>query len=87
MVQAAPTAAAMAKSVTSSTAFGTCGASSGPTPEMTAAASRNWPSMPRFQMPARKTTISPSAMSSRGAMRITVSCQAPSSTPPEMMSR
>jgi hypothetical protein len=50
---------------------------------MTAAASRNCPSIPRFQIPALKTTISPTAMSRSGAMRIALSCQAANLTPPE----
>ena len=59
----------------------------GPMPAMTAAASRNWPSMPRFQMPALNTKIRPHAISSSGAIRMTVSCQAVSSMPPDQMSR
>ena len=48
--------------------------SAGPRAAVITAASRNWPSPPRFQMPARKATMSPAAISSSGAMRVSVSC-------------
>ena len=54
----------------------------GPKPATSAAPSRYWPSYPRFQMPARKTTIRPSAIRSRGAIRTALSCQPPDATPP-----
>ena len=37
------------------------------------AASRNWPSPPRFQMPARNATIRLAARRSSGAIRVNVS--------------
>ncbi|MGT2467033.1 hypothetical protein ACVOMV_22100 [Mesorhizobium atlanticum] len=41
------------------------------------APSRNWPSPPKFHMPARKATIRPAARNKSGAMRVSV-CWMPS---------
>ena len=56
---------------------GRYGISAGASAAVTTAASRNCPSPPRFQMPARKATIRPAAISSNGAMRVKVSCSPP----------
>ena len=87
MVHTAPTTAAIRNNRTNRSQSGIVPNSSGPIPAITADASRNCPSMPRFQIPALKTKIRPQAMSSRGAIRMTVSCQAESSTPPDQMLR
>ncbi len=51
--------------------------SAGANAAVTTAASRNWPSVPRFQMPARNATIRPAAISSSGAIRVIVACKPP----------
>ena len=55
MVHTAPTTAATRNSRTNRSQSGIVPNSSGPIPAITADASRNWPSMPRFQIPALKT--------------------------------
>ena len=42
--------------------------------------------MPRFQIPALKTTMRPTAIRSSGAIRIVVSCHAANSKPPDQTS-
>ena len=48
--------------------------SAGPGAAVMTNKSRNCPSPPRFQMPARKATMSPAAISKQGDIRVSVSC-------------
>ena len=60
-VHAPPTTIAMSDRTTQPTGTGTIDMIHGPRPATNAPASRNCPSMPRFQRPARNTTMSPAA--------------------------
>ena len=82
MDQAAPT---QAETTMQSARTRTCGrmpTSAGPSAAVITAASRNCPSPPRFQMSARKATISPAPIKSSGAMRVKVSCSPPQVSSP-----
>ncbi len=76
MVQAAPTA--MPSNAEQDPAHRRPGprrGAPGATPATNAAASRYWPSEPRFQRPARKATMRPAPTRSTGAVRVMVSCR------------
>ena len=57
----------------------------GPRPATNAAASRYWPSMPRFQRLARKAKMSPHPIIRSGAMRVMVSKRPDSRKIPAVM--
>lgn len=68
--QTAPTAAPMTRQSTSTSHTGSTVTASGAVAATITAPRRNWPSPPRFQMPARKATIRLAAIRSSGAMRV-----------------
>ena len=72
-VHAPPTTIAMTDRTTHPTGTGTIDMIHGPRPATNAPARRNCPSMPRFQRPARNTTIVPQPTMRIGTVRRIVS--------------
>ena len=84
-VQAAPMTIATSDRTIQPTTIGSVDMTPGPRPATKAAASRYWPSVPRFQRLARKAKMSPHPMSRSGAMRVMVSKRPDSRTMPAVM--